>query len=78
MKKLTPKEQAVILVQQFCPIVNGGESYSFVLDKAKKCALISIDKIIKYLQHKWETVGSSEFLLDRNEQMEIRKEIEAL
>lgn len=44
---ITEKEYAQSLVEQFFPIVNGGEPYSLILSKAKKCALIVVNKIIE-------------------------------
>jgi len=42
----TPQEKALELVEIFFPLVNGGESYTFVLSKAKKCALRTVDEMI--------------------------------
>ena len=44
---MTPKEKAEELVNKYLPIVNGGEVYSWVIEKTKQCALIAVDEILK-------------------------------
>ena len=45
---------------------------------AKQCALVAVNEMINYLQYKWDTIGGSEYLWDRNDYIEVKQEIEKL
>ena len=80
---MTSKEQALELYGKF---FNNAESrnkiglYDEDLHKynAKQCALVAVDEIIEYLQHKWDTIGFAEYLIDMNKYIEVKQEIEKL
>jgi hypothetical protein len=76
-KAMTPKDKAEQLVVKFysdIPNDEMGENY----EAAKQCALIAINMIIEYLQHKWDTIGFAEYIMDMNEYIEVKQEIEKL
>jgi hypothetical protein len=80
-KAMTPKEKAEELAWKYYHILEHtfSDEYSKVDYKiAKQCALIAINMIIEYLQHKWETIGFAEYLMDMNEYIEVKQEIENL
>jgi len=80
---MTSKEQALELYGKF---FNNAESrnkiglYDEDLHKynAKQCALVAVDEIIEYLQHKWDTIGFAEYLIDMNKYIEVKQELEKL
>jgi hypothetical protein len=80
---MTSKEQALELYGKF---FNNAESrnkiglYDEDLHKynAKQCVLVAVDEIIEYLQHKWDTIGFAEYLIDMNKYIEVKQEIEKL
>lgn len=76
-RRPTPKETAVKLVEEYFPIVNGGESYPVVLSKAKKCALIAVNLRIE--SYTVIPVGSMEWAEKKESYwQEVKKEIENL
>lgn len=75
---MTPQEKAKELYNKFYNTDSYGNSVKVRESLAKQCALISVDEILNYLQHKWDTIGGSEYLWDRNYYIEVKQEIEKL
>ena len=48
---MTPKEKAKDLVYKFYPSVQWKLGQEDCLDRAKQCALIAVDEILKILEH---------------------------
>ena len=48
---MTPKEKARDLVYKFYPSVQWKLGQEDCLDRAKQCALIAVDEILKILEH---------------------------
>jgi len=74
----TPKEKAIELYNKFYNTSSHPHHVETRQQIAKQCALIAVDKIIEYLQHKWDTIGFAEYLIDMNEYIEVKQEIEKL
>ena len=48
---MTPKEKAKELVDKFYPSVQWKLGQEDCLDRAKRCALIAVDEVLKILEH---------------------------
>jgi hypothetical protein len=83
-KAMTAKNKAIELVDKFNQYtVRASTHYPNgkiveCKNDAKQCALIAVNMIIEYLQHKWETIGFAEYIMDMNEYIEVKQEIEKL
>ena len=69
---MTAKEEAEELVNEFA-IVGLHSRMDGI-----QCALIAVDMMIEYLQHKWDTIGFAEYIIDMNKYIEIKQEIQKL
>jgi hypothetical protein len=68
---MTPKEKAVELVDKFCKLTRWKMGQEDYIKRAKQCAIIAVDEIIKELEY---GVGKSA----TEWWHEVKKEIEAL
>ena len=74
---MTAKTKAIELVDKY--YLQSDLLYEWLsFIQAKECALIAVDMMIEYLQHKWDTVGFAEYIIDMNKYIEIKQEIEKL
>ena len=75
---MTPKEKAIELYNKFYNTSSHPHHVETRQQIAKQCAMIAVDEIIEYLQYKWDTIGFAEYLIDMNEYIEVKQEIEKL
>jgi hypothetical protein len=75
---MTPKEKAKELVEQYYQSYDHNDVYGDYTNGPKEAALIAIDEMINYLQRKWDTVGSNEYMWDRDYYIEVKQEINNL
>ena len=68
---MTAKDKAIELVNKFYPNVQWKLGQEDCLDRAKRCALIAVDEVIKALEeHKWQ----NRHIIDEYEQ--LKKELD--
>ena len=82
---MTPKEKAQELVDKFINIdieyIDSIEGNCFMVmseSDAKKCALIAVDEMIKFLKYQWDSIGAYNYYMDYVKCEEVKQEIEAL
>ena len=73
---MTAKEEAKELVEKYGILCWKESVCDYEL--AKQHALIAVDMMIEYLQHKWDTIGFAEYIMDMNKYIEIKQEIQKL